>query len=77
VIATPILPAITDIGGRIRALRRARRWAQVDLAARCGVLRFAVTRWELGIYQPDVAHLCRLADVFEISLDQLVRGKQP
>lgn len=45
---------------------------QEDLAQRIGVARQTVAKWESGDAIPDLGNASRLADVFDVSLDQLV-----
>ena len=62
---------MTNLGWRIRRLRRDRGWTQVELAAEVGVQRFTVGRWEAGIDVPKLAQASRLADAFRCSIDWL------
>lgn len=58
--------------------RKARGLSQEELAARLGVSRQAVSKWETGDAQPDLARLVALADALEISLDVLTgRREEP
>ena len=46
---------------------------QKELAQRIGVTQGAVTQWEIGISRPSLTTLCKLADVFGCSVDDIVR----
>ena len=48
---------------------------QEDLAAKCDVSRQAVAKWESGESFPDITKIVQIADYFEISLDELIRGE--
>lgn len=56
--------------------RKARGWSQEDLAARVGVSRQAVSKWETGDAAPDLQKLVALADALDMSLDTLC-GREP
>lgn len=56
--------------------RKARGLSQEELASRLGVSRQAVSKWETGDAQPDLARLVALADALEISLDVLTGRRE-
>ena len=56
----------------IRQLREERDWSQVELAARLGVARYTVQQWEVGARLPSARNWWRLADLFGISVQELV-----
>ena len=60
------------IGKNILTLRRLRGLTQEELAERVGVSRQAVAKWESGESTPDLASCCTLAELFRVSLDDLV-----
>lgn len=39
-----------------------------------GVTRQAVSKWEAGASTPDMDRLVRLCEIFEVDLDELIRG---
>ena len=45
---------------------------QSKLAKKIGYGQHAISTWEKGTREPNIATLCSLADVFNISLDELV-----
>ncbi len=53
--------------------RRRRGLSQEQLADRLGVTRQSVSKWETGEAMPELAKLIALADLFEVSVDYLVR----
>lgn len=53
---------VTDLAGRIRALRRTLGLSQAALARRLGVDQSNISRWEHGAI-PDEAHLAHLAEL--------------
>ena len=63
------------MGEMIAALRKEKGMTQSDLANKMGVTDKAVSKWERDLSCPDVSTLPRLAEVFEISVDELMQGK--
>ena len=51
--------------------RKARGLSQEELAARLGVSRQAVSKWETGEAAPDLSKLLALADALDLPLDTL------
>lgn len=54
-------------------LRRLQKMTQEDLAERIGVSRQTVAKWESGESYPDLDRGRALAEVFSVSMDELVR----
>ena len=55
-------------------LRDSRNMTQEHLAMLLGVTRQAVSKWEAGASTPDMDKLVRLCEIFEVDLDELIRG---
>lgn len=66
----------TKIGLLIRKLRKEKQMNQDELANLVHVTRQAVSAWEQGKNLPDIESLVELACVFEVTLDELIRGEQ-
>lgn len=63
---------------KIAALRGERKLSQGDLAEKLDVSRQSVSKWETGQAVPELDKIIRLADVFGVSVDELVRdGDKP
>ena len=58
---------------KIYALRTARGLSQGDLAEKLEVSRQSVSKWETGQSVPDLDKIIKLADLFGVSVDELVR----
>lgn len=58
---------------KILELRSAHGLSQGDLAERLEVSRQSVSKWETGQSVPDLDKIIKLADLFGISVDELVR----
>lgn len=56
----------------IKVLRKKANLSQAELAERLNVNQTAVSKWELGRTLPDADTLSRLADIFDISIDQIL-----
>ena len=65
------------LGERICAQRTAHHLSQTDLADALGVSRQSVSKWETDASVPDLDKLVKMCELFETSLDQLVRGAEP
>jgi transcriptional regulator with XRE-family HTH domain len=61
-------------GRRIRKLREQRGWNQVDLAAHSGFGRVFISNLENGKHEPKLGTIKALADCFEITASQLLKG---
>jgi transcriptional regulator with XRE-family HTH domain len=59
----------------IRFYRKAAALTQGALAEKLGGKKGLVSNYENGHSTPDILTLCKLADIFEISLDELVGRK--
>ena len=62
---------LKQLGGRISHLREAEGWKRPALAARLGVGRHCVGRWERGERQPPLRLLLRMAAIFGTSIQEL------
>lgn len=63
-------------GQKIQALRKGRGLTQEQLAARLGVSRQAVSRWELDETLPDTQNLLPLKEALSVSIDTLLDSAQ-
>lgn len=61
-----------SIGRQIRRLRLADGMTQEQLAERLGVTFQSVSKWENGLTAPDLSLLEPLADLFRVSMDELL-----
>lgn len=57
---------------RLVELRKAYGYSQEALSERLGVSRQAISKWERGESSPDTDNLIALAEVYEISIDDLL-----
>ena len=60
------------ISMRIRELRKQAKLSQEMMGEKIGVSRQAITKWETGLGVPDIENLVAIADLFKLSLDELM-----
>lgn len=63
------------IGMNLKALRKAKGYSQEEVAEKINVSRQSVAKWESEESIPDVIKCSELANLYEISLDELVHDK--
>lgn len=66
-----------DFNNRLYQLRKQKGLSQEELANKLNVSRQTISKWELGDSTPDMEKLATISDFFEVSLDELVMGKEP
>lgn len=65
------------IGNFIAILRKAKGMTQRELAELLNVSDKAVSRWERDESTPDITLIPVLADIFDVSCDELLRERKP
>ena len=65
---------MNKIGKTIADLRKANNMTQSEVADILGVSYQAVSKWERDESLPDITLLPQIADLYHISIDQLLRG---
>ena len=65
-----------DLGNIISELRKKAGLTQQELANRISVTNKAVSNWERGVSYPDTDSIMKLAEIFEISIEELMAAKQ-
>ena len=65
----------TELGFRIASKRRARGLTQGQVAIHMGVSPQAVSKWERGLACPDLVFLDDLADLLDVSIEELLLGR--
>jgi len=64
------------LGEKIHYLRMEKNMSQSDLANALEVSRQSVSKWETNTSVPELSKLVRMSEVFNISLDELIRGEE-
>lgn len=62
-------------GNMVAALRKAKGMTQLELAEKMGVTDKAVSKWERDLSFPDVSSIPKLAEILEVSVDELMQVK--
>lgn len=65
-----------ETANRLLQYRKKMNLSQEELAARIGVSRQAVSKWERAEASPDTDNLILLADIHGVSLDELLKGEK-
>lgn len=62
-------------GSMIVTLRKKNGLTQMELAEKMGVTDKAVSKWERDLSFPDISSLPRLAEIFNVTVDELMQGR--
>ena len=62
------------LGQKIAELRKAKNMTQLELANKLNITDKAVSKWERDISCPDINTFPKLAEVFEVSVDELLQA---
>jgi transcriptional regulator with XRE-family HTH domain len=61
-------------GERIKKIRRAQNWRQIDLSGRSGVQEVHISDLERGKREPGLRTLSNIASALETTLSELLKG---
>lgn len=64
------------VGAFISKLRKERDMTQVELADALNVSHQAVSKWEVGDSMPDIGTLPKLAQLFDVTVDEILKGER-
>ncbi len=67
---------VKTLGERLFQLRNEKRLTQEELAERLMIGRQTISKWELNKSVPSTENLIQLAEIYEVSLDYLIKGQQ-
>lgn len=59
---------------KLLELRKQKGWSQEELGYKLDVSRQTISKWESGQSSPEMEKLVKLSEIFEISLDDLIKG---
>ena len=62
---------------KIIMLRKNKNLSQEDLGNELGVARQTISKWELGETAPEMDKLIKMSEIFEITLDDLIKDTEP
>lgn len=63
-----------NIGKRIHQIRQQKNLTQEQLASDLAISRQAVSKWESGKAIPDIENLMYISNLYDVSLDELIKG---
>ena len=64
------------VGNKLKALRNQKRLTQKELAASLDIGISELNKYESGMHMPPIKKLIQLSNIFDITLDYLVKGKE-
>ena len=65
-----------EIGSKLKEARLKINLTQEQVAEALGVSRQTVSNWETGKFYPDIVSVIKMSDLYEVSLDYLLKGKE-
>lgn len=65
-----------NIGKRIYEIRQQQNITQEQLASDLAISRQAVSKWESGRAIPDIENLMYISNLYDVSLDELIKGDE-
>ncbi|MGE6346929.1 helix-turn-helix domain-containing protein [Bacillus mycoides] len=65
-----------NLGAQLKKLRESKGFSQEDVAKKIGVTRQAVYKWENDKSYPDIDNLILLSEMYNVTLDELIKGNQ-
>lgn len=63
-----------EIGERLKLRRNELGLTQDQVAEKLGITRQTMSNWENGRSYPDIERIVRLSDIYQLSLDELLKG---
>lgn len=67
---------MTNFSKNLKALRKANRFTQKELADKLGVSHQAIASWEGGLREPSLDQILKIADIFGVDdLNLLIKGE--
>ena len=66
-----------DIGSKIKNARNKAGFTQEQTAESLGVSRQTISNWENGKTYPDIVSVVRMSELYDISLDHLLKEEEP
>ena len=65
-----------EIGSKLREARMKKELTQEQVAGALGISRQTVSNWETGKSYPDIVSVIKMSDLYDVSLDYLLKGKE-
>ena len=65
-----------EIGKKLKQARQMSGLTQEDVAEKLIVSRQTISNWETEKFYPDILYVLQLSDLYQISLDELLKGDE-
>ncbi|MBP2097433.1 helix-turn-helix domain-containing protein [Enterococcus rivorum] len=65
-----------EVGQRLKERRNELHLTQDFVAEKLGITRQTISNWENGRSYPDIERIIRLSELYNLSLDELLKGDQ-
>ena len=65
-----------EIGKKLKEARQMSGLTQEDVAEKLIVSRQTISNWETEKFYPDILYVLQLSDLYQISLDELLKGDE-
>lgn len=66
-----------SFGGNLLALRKSKNISQEEIGRQINVSRQTISKWELDETTPEMEKLILLSEIFNVSIDELIKGQNP
>lgn len=63
-----------DIGSKLKSIRLKNKYTQEEMAEELNVTRQTISNWELNKSYPDIISIIKLSEVYDVTLDELLKG---
>lgn len=63
-----------ELGKQLRQQRLAHHYSQAQLASKLHLSRQSISKWENGTALPSFANVVAISDLFDLTLDDLIKG---
>lgn len=61
---------------KLKELRDKKKWRQEDVAKKIGIARTTYAMYEQGNREPDYETLIKLAELYNVSIEYILKGKE-
>lgn len=65
-----------EISERLQKLRKENNLSQEELANKLELSRQAISKWESGITSPDIKNIIKLSEIYGVSTDYILLGRE-
>jgi len=66
-----------SFGGNLLALRKSKNISQEEIGGQINVSRQTISKWELDETTPEMEKIILLSEIFNVSIDELIKGQNP